>query len=160
MSENNKARKQAETMFNKTRKSQPNPIMQALLQVGRTSADAELRSFAIILLRRSLIDGDKSFWPKLNPQVQALIKRELLAGIEQDPDNVVRAHLREAAFDVASDLFDGTILSSCHYILCRQGTLYKFYNLHRVPGLYPLPLCLCSFVVPCVNFHIFYAFLL
>ena len=111
MSENNKTRKQAETMFNKTRKSQPNPIMQALLQVSRTSADADLRSFAIIVLRRSMVDGDKSFWPKLNAQTQTLIKRELLAGIEQDTDAVVRANLREAAFDVASDLFEGAELN-------------------------------------------------
>lgn len=134
MSEDNKVRKQAEAVFNKTRKSQPSPILQALLQVARSAQDAGLRAFAVVVLRRSLIDGDKSMWPKLNAQTQALIKRELLLGIEQDPEALVRSNLREAAFEVASDLFEGASLRSAALLEPRASL-----SLQLPPRFSPLP---------------------
>ena len=107
MSETYKTRKQAESAFSKTRKSQPSQVMQALLQVGRTSQESDMRQFALVTLRASLIDGETKLWSKLNAQTKALIQRELLVGIEQEADPAVRTNLREAAFDVASDLFEG-----------------------------------------------------
>lgn len=108
MSDDNKTRKQAENIFNKTRKAQPNPILQALLQVGRSASDENLRGFAIVILRRTIIEGEAKLWNKMTAQTQALLKRELLAGVEQEQSKVVRMNLCEAIFEVAADLFEGT----------------------------------------------------
>lgn len=108
MSEDNNARVQAEKIYQNTKKQQPNEVLQALLQVGRTSASQELRSLAIVLLRRSLIhlDKEKAIWTRLNPQTQALLKEQLLQGVQREENAKVRSDFCEAVVGLAGDLFE------------------------------------------------------
>lgn len=107
MSEQNNVRKSAENAFKVTMKNQPNEIFQALIQVGRTSAKPELRSFSILTARNSLFVNASS-WTKLNAQTQNLFKRELLAGLEQEQEPTVRAQFRIVTVDIAEELLQST----------------------------------------------------
>jgi len=107
MNPDNEVRGRAETALNQTKKEQPNQIIQALLQVGRNSAIQDLRAFAIILLRRSLVNlQEKSLWKTISPQTQALVKRELLNGVEREENEYVRSTLCDATYELASEIFD------------------------------------------------------
>jgi len=108
MSEDNDKRVQAERMYMNTKKQQPNEVLTALLQVGRTSTNQDLRSLAIVLLRRALIhlEKDKALWNKLNPQTQNLLKEQLLQGVSREENAKVRADFCEAVVGLAGDLFE------------------------------------------------------
>jgi len=108
MSPDNFIRGQAEQMYAQAKQSQPDEVVQALLQVGRTSTNNELRPFGIILLRRALSGSinDKSLWDKITTQTQNFLKKELLKGIEEEEHPNVRAQLRDATYDLAGDLLD------------------------------------------------------
>lgn len=126
MCEVNATRVQAEKVYQNTKKQQPNEVLQALLQVGRTSAKQELRSLAIVLLRRALIhlEKEKALWTRLNPQTQNLLKEQLLQGVQREEVAKVRYDFCEAVVGLASDLFEaGTFLSF------RPMTHYFFFTL-------------------------------
>eukprot|EP01127_Copromyxa_protea_P013418 TRINITY_DN361_c0_g1_i1.p1 TRINITY_DN361_c0_g1~~TRINITY_DN361_c0_g1_i1.p1 ORF type:complete len:1095 (-),score=333.86 TRINITY_DN361_c0_g1_i1:67-3351(-) len=108
MSEDNASRVQAEKIYQNTKKQQPNEILQALLQVGRTSTNKELRSLAIVLLRRALVhfDKEKALWNRLSPAIQTLLKEQLLQGVISEEVPKVRADFCEAVVGLAGDLFD------------------------------------------------------
>jgi len=107
MNPDNEVRGQAETVYNETKTNQPNQIVQALLQVGRTSTTQDLRAFAIILLRQALVNfQEKSLWTKITPQTQALVKRELLNGIEREDNSYVRSNLCDATYELASEIYE------------------------------------------------------
>lgn len=102
MSEENETRTQAERFFNQTKASQPNELAQALLQVGRTSKTSHLKSFAIILLRRLIVEDKQS----VNEQTMTLIKRELLTGLERETDKQVLSTLRDTVVDFAENVLE------------------------------------------------------
>jgi len=108
MSEDNDKRVLAEKMYMNTKKQQPNEVIQALLQVGRTSASQDLRSLAIVLLRRALIhlDKEKALWKLLSPPTQALLKEQLLEGVLREDVSKVRSDFCEAVVGLAGDLFE------------------------------------------------------
>lgn len=116
MSEDNASRVRAEKIYQNTKKQQPNEVLQALLQVGRTSTKQELRSLAVVLLRRALVhlEKEKALWNRLNPQVQNLMKEQLLQGVQREEVAKVRYDFCEAVVGLASDLFAaGTFYTSC-----------------------------------------------
>lgn len=108
MSEDNQTRVQAEKIYQNTKKQQPNEILQALLQVGRTSTNQDLRSLAIVLLRRALIhlEKDKALWKRLTPVTQNLLKEQLLQGVLREEVAKVRYDFCEAVVGLAGDLFE------------------------------------------------------
>eukprot|EP01126_Amoeba_proteus_P036058 TRINITY_DN365_c0_g1_i1.p1 TRINITY_DN365_c0_g1~~TRINITY_DN365_c0_g1_i1.p1 ORF type:complete len:1122 (+),score=271.13 TRINITY_DN365_c0_g1_i1:75-3368(+) len=108
LSPENAARTQAEKVYMNTKKKQPNEVVQALLQVSRNSTSVELRSLAIVLLRRTMVnvEKDNTLWSKLNPEVQQLVKDQLLIGVEREEDPKVRSGFCEAATLLATELFD------------------------------------------------------
>lgn len=97
--------KEAERVFTETTNTQPNEIYQALLQVGITNAHEDLRAFALINLRRTIISKQQE-WYQLSLQTRALIKNEVLAAIEREKSHVIRGHLRELATALAEYLLD------------------------------------------------------
>lgn len=110
MSPDNNTRGQAERFYTQTKDAQPNEVTQALLQVGRTSAVPDLRAFAVLLLRKSLVAVDsRCLWLKINEPSQTLVKRELLTGLEREDNKKVLSALRDLTIDLASQIFDGTV---------------------------------------------------
>lgn len=108
MSEDNNSRVQAERIYQNTKKQQPNEVLQALLQVGRTSTNKDLRSLAIVLMRRALahLEKQKALWHRLSPQTQALLKEQLLQGVQREENAKVRFDFCEAVVALAMDLFE------------------------------------------------------
>jgi hypothetical protein len=85
LSGDNNTRNQAEKIYMSTKKQQPNQIIQALLQVARTSEQVEMRNLAFVLIRRSLIvlSTEESFWSRLNSDIKQMLQTELLVAIEK-----------------------------------------------------------------------------
>jgi len=107
MSAVNDIRQQGEATFDVMKQQQPSQVVQALLQVGRTSANHNLRSFSLILLRRALVTlPEKSLWNTIDPQTKELVKRELLNGLETEENSSVRSGLCDASTELASEIFD------------------------------------------------------
>lgn len=111
--DDNETRNQAEKLYNTTKKQQPNQVMQALIQIARTSANDSLRSMAMVLLRRALLPGisEDTFWKSLSSETQNLLKQQLLIGVERETVPKVRANFSEAVTCIASEIFSGTIAS-------------------------------------------------
>jgi len=138
-SDDNDTRNAAEKLYHATLKAQPNQIMTALLQIGRTSLDEELRSMAAILLRRALMPSgeERNLWEILDAPTQTLLKDQLLVGVEKETSSKVRDNFCEAAIIVASEHFkaqknwDGFIewllrLAACETIELRESALQIF----------------------------------
>jgi len=106
--EDSKPRKQAENIFNRTRRAQPAQLAQAVLQVARTSDDEHLRQFATVLLRKVIVKGAEGLWLRLPQETQQMIMKHVLAGIESDPFILVRAAFCDIAFDIAQIMAEGT----------------------------------------------------
>lgn len=128
MSEDNQSRVQAEKIYQNTKKQQPNEVLQALLQVGRTSANKDLRSLAIVLLRRAMIhlEKEKALWTRLNPQTQNLLKEQLLQGVQREEDAKVRYDFCEAVVGLAADLFEEGLLLFCTSLPTSFRNLHVF----------------------------------
>ncbi|KAI8514353.1 Importin-5 [Branchiostoma belcheri] len=108
MSPDNDVRKQAETMYDGI------PVAnraQFLLQASRNAnAAAEVRQMGAVLLRRLLTMSFEEAWPTFPPELQAAIKTQLLAGIQQETTPNVRRKICDATAELARNLMgdDGT----------------------------------------------------
>lgn len=109
--DDNDTRSRAEQIYNNAAKNQPNETIQALLQVGRTSAQTKRRSFAILLLRRVLSSLEDGINKVLSPQLLHLLKSELLLGIEREEDTHVRGMLVDATCEFAITILDGLVFN-------------------------------------------------
>lgn len=108
MSPDNTIRGKAETAFSEQKKTAPDFVIQSLLQVGRSSANQELRPFSVILLRRALLGNlqDKSLWDNIQPGTQQWVKQELLVALQNEELPGVRSQLCDAIADIAGDLLE------------------------------------------------------
>lgn len=107
--ENNETRNQAEKLYNQTKNAQPNQVMQALIQIARTSANESLRNMAMVLLRRAVSPGitEDTFWKSLSLETQTLLKQQLLLGVEREAVKKVRTNFCETVTCVAAEIFSG-----------------------------------------------------
>lgn len=108
LSGDNNTRNQAEKIYMNTKKQQPNQIIQALLQVARTSENTEMRNLAYVLIRRSLIvlSTEESFWSRLNPEIKQLLQTELLVALEKEEDKVIRREVGEVVITLAAEILE------------------------------------------------------
>ncbi|XP_078613606.1 importin-5-like isoform X1 [Branchiostoma floridae x Branchiostoma japonicum] len=108
MSHDNDVRKQSETMYDGI------PVTnraQFLLQASRNAnAAPEVRQMGAVLLRRLLTMSFEEAWPTFPPELQAAIKTQLLAGIQQETTPNVRRKICDATAELARNLMgdDGT----------------------------------------------------
>eukprot|EP01123_Difflugia_compressa_P007967 TRINITY_DN225_c0_g1_i1.p1 TRINITY_DN225_c0_g1~~TRINITY_DN225_c0_g1_i1.p1 ORF type:complete len:1096 (-),score=260.74 TRINITY_DN225_c0_g1_i1:411-3698(-) len=140
MSIDNALRGSAEQTYVNARQNEPDKVVQALLLVGRSSANIDLRPFALILLRRALAGSinDKSIWDKISEQTQAALKQQLLIAIESEENPSVRAQLCEVTMDLAGDLLQADTRSWPEILewLLRMASSSMWY--HRQSALFIL----------------------
>lgn len=85
-------REQAEAALNQA-KLNPDSLFTALITMLRSNADEQVRSLSAVLLRKEimrLLSHEGSGAMVLSPATKELLKRELLACIEQEPQRSVR----------------------------------------------------------------------
>lgn len=89
---NNEIRNQAEAAFNNLKKEQPDNCIGALISVLRHSTQEELRSLAIVLLRKC-ISSEDSIFPKLTDASKQAVKSELLGALQEEKVGHIRSKL-------------------------------------------------------------------
>ncbi|KAK9810031.1 hypothetical protein WJX72_003666 [[Myrmecia] bisecta] len=106
MSPQNDVRQHAEETFARIRE-QPDLCGTNLAAVLRRSANAESRAFCAVLLRKVLTKDDVSLWPKFSPQVQALIKTELLNCIKDEQERSIVKKVCDTISEIAAGIMEG-----------------------------------------------------
>lgn len=102
----NTARKHAEDLFEQL-KEHPDACVSHLIYVLRQSASLEHKSFASIMLRKVLTSGGEgNLWEKSSPNVQALVKTELLHSLKTEQDKSVLHKVCDTTADVAGTVLD------------------------------------------------------
>nr|CAG4640621.1 EOG090X00U8 [Eulimnadia texana] len=66
----------------------------------------EVRQMAAVLLRRLISNEFQNFFPKLTPENQNLLKAEVLAAVQSEPQAGMRKKICEAAAELARQLID------------------------------------------------------
>ncbi|EFC44019.1 karyopherin beta [Naegleria gruberi] len=92
LSPDNNIRNQAEAYYNST-KSNPDLCVGSLVQLLRSSQHIHVRGLACVLLRKVITKTEESLFPLLSPQVQQLVKSELLQALRQETVSHVRTKL-------------------------------------------------------------------
>ncbi|EOD38282.1 hypothetical protein EMIHUDRAFT_122255, partial [Emiliania huxleyi CCMP1516] len=103
MSTDNAVRNQAEEALAQARQA-PDSLFSALIAMLRSNQDEQVRSLAAVLLRKEIIrllaQSADAQGVTVSTQVKALLKSELLACIEQEPQRSIR----KKASDVVGQL--------------------------------------------------------
>lgn len=106
-------RRPAEKIFQQSRLKTPNEIMTALLQVGRTHSEIELRLRAFVIMRKTLkitLSGQSTTFAALNGETKEVFKRELLVGLQKEPEMKVCKFIADVISDFAAQIYCGLFL--------------------------------------------------
>jgi len=103
LSPDNTLRNQAEQSFNECKKYPDNTVVH-LLQLLRGSADTEVRSLSIILLRRMLLKESEPIWAHLSRETQQGLKQGLLAALVEEKVDKVKHKLSVCISALAASL--------------------------------------------------------
>uniref|UniRef100_A0A7R9V0M6 TOG domain-containing protein n=1 Tax=Chlamydomonas euryale TaxID=1486919 RepID=A0A7R9V0M6_9CHLO len=101
----NEGRSNAEALFARL-KAHPDALSGCLLATMRTSGNMAHRQFAAVMLKRVLCKDDPPLWAKCSAQVQAHIKNELLAALQEEADKSVASKVCDTIAEVASEIFE------------------------------------------------------
>lgn len=101
MSNDNTTRKQAEAAYAQYRLENPQALVLQLVQLLRTSEDAEARAFAPVLLR-PLIEVKSGVYEKLDQQAQLTLKVQLLEAVASEPVAHIRRKIGHLIAELAS----------------------------------------------------------
>ncbi|KAF1335672.1 Importin-like protein, partial [Globisporangium splendens] len=101
MSADNATRKQAETAYATYKGENPQELVLQLVQLLRTSQDAEARAFAPVLLR-PLVEVKAGVYDKLDVQAQLTLKAQLLEAVAVEPVAHIRRKIGHLIAEVAS----------------------------------------------------------
>eukprot|EP01128_Nolandella_sp_AFSM9_P007308 TRINITY_DN3968_c0_g1_i1.p1 TRINITY_DN3968_c0_g1~~TRINITY_DN3968_c0_g1_i1.p1 ORF type:complete len:1125 (+),score=299.33 TRINITY_DN3968_c0_g1_i1:64-3375(+) len=113
--ENKQTRKRAENIFAQTVKSSRQQIVQALLTVARSFPEQTLRSFAVEMLRQSITGSDSGddedtvfYCQRFEPAFLTLMKEQILRGIGEDEESVVRSGFIHCVAELSADMSEST----------------------------------------------------
>ncbi|KAL9651599.1 hypothetical protein ABK040_001544 [Willaertia magna] len=92
LSPDNNTRNQAEQYYNNS-KSNPDFCVSSLVQLLRSSQQVDVRTLSCVLLRKCITKTEDSLYPHLSPDVQQMVKIQLLEALGNETVQNIRSKL-------------------------------------------------------------------
>ncbi|KAK9821719.1 hypothetical protein WJX81_003315 [Elliptochloris bilobata] len=107
LSPQNEQRRAAEVLFSEAKKAQGDFTASSLVALLRHSQQLDARALCAVLLRKVLTKDDPSLWPTLSPNVQALVKSELLNCVREEQDRSIVKKVCDTVSELAAGIMEG-----------------------------------------------------
>ena len=95
MSPDNASRQQAEQAYDGVKQQNPGMLLSCLAQTVRSCADATLRAFGAVLLRRAAHDVFNK--PAYGTEARELVKTSLLGSLQEETERSIRTKVADTA---------------------------------------------------------------
>ena len=107
MSPQNNVRSQAEVIFEACKAHQPDPCVQRLVQLLKSSQHVEVRSICAVLIRKALTtEVDNKTWNALSPTTQLGVKQELLGMIKTETNRSTSKMVCDTVSELGATLME------------------------------------------------------